>query len=769
MLVDICLAGICPMGSARHGWKTVNTEYTDYTDKHRTTRRERAGTVSDPLQPSLLAGFDLGSTLPGTPKTAEQLPVARVVIDSALPHLDRPFDYLVPAELDAFAQPGVRVKVRFGGQELAGFLSERLEHGEPGVKLQPLGAVVSPEVVLSAPVLATARAVAERYAGTLWDVLRSAVPPRMARVEKETGTAAEATETNPPETNPPAADPGPVDPRVPNRHADDAPVGDQHGLHPHSVDSRDLGPSHVDPLHSPLLAEYDGGAHFAAELAAGNSPRAVLSAVPNRPGHWPALLLEAALAANESGRGALIVVPDARDLARLCTLLDERIGAGNYVRLSAEDGQTPRYRNFLRVARGNTNLVVGTRNAAFAPVKDLGLAIIWDDADTSHAEPRAPYHHAREVLLLRSEIENAALLVAAPGRSAEAQRLIRSNWALELRASRALLRAHAPRVIAASDEFEQNRDPLLHAARLPAAAWREAKRALERGPVLVQVARTGFMPALRCERCRTSARCTKCTGPLALDDARGAPSCGWCGLVAAGWSCAECGFMRLRAASIGADRTVEELGRAFPNVNVVAATGAKPLHHVPDAPALIVATPGAEPVAEHGYAAVLLLDGDRMMSREGLRTGEEVLNRWMGAAQLARGHEGAPGMPGGGTVVVAGEPSEPMRALVRFDAGAYADAELGERRALGLPPAVRTALVRGPAATADKFVAALGFGDDVRLHGPVLEGEGEHRWLLFYSYAQGPAVTRKLRTLRASFSAAKEPILAIRVDPDGIL
>ena len=440
----------------------------------------------------------------------------------------------------------------------------------------------------------------------------------------------------------------------------------------------------------------------------GNSPRAVLSAVPNRPGHWPALLLEAALAANESGRGALIVVPDARDLARLCTLLDERIGAGNYVRLSAEDGQTPRYRSFLRVARGNTNLVVGTRNAAFAPVKDLGLAIIWDDADTSHAEPRAPYHHAREVLLLRSEIENAALLVAAPGRSAEAQRLIRSNWALELRASRALLRAHAPRVIAASDEFEQNRDPLLHAARLPAAAWREAKRALERGPVLVQVARTGFMPALRCERCRTSARCTKCTGPLALDDARGAPSCGWCGLVAAGWSCAECGFMRLRAASIGADRTVEELGRAFPNVNVVAATGAKPLHHVPDAPALIVATPGAEPVAEHGYAAVLLLDGDRMMSREGLRTGEEVLNRWMGAAQLARGHEGAPGMPGGGTVVVAGEPSEPMRALVRFDAGAYADAELGERRALGLPPAVRTALVRGPAATADKFVGGTG-------------------------------------------------------------
>lgn len=691
---------------------------------------------------------------------ASQLPVARVIIESSIPHLDRPFDYLVPVELDDSAQPGVRVKVRFGGQELLGFITDRLEHGEPGIRLQPLRAVVSPEVVLSAPVLVTARAVAERYAGTLWDVLRSAVPPRMARVEKEVFTdplSMTQSAGEPSEEQDAAATPADTEASNPSTQ------GEQSSI------SGVGGPAELDALHSPLLAEYEGGAHFAAELAAGNSPRAVLSAVPNRPGHWPALLLEAALATMESGRGALIVVPDSRDLSRLCTLFDERLGKSGYVRLSAEDGQTPRYRNFLKAARGHAQLVVGTRNAAFAPVKNLGLAMIWDDAASSHAEPRAPYHHAREVLLLRSEVEKVGMLVAAPGRSAEAQRLIHSKWATELKANRALLRAYAPRVIAASDEFEQNRDPLLHAARLPAAAWREAKKALQHGPVLVQVARTGFMPALRCERCRTSARCQACNGPLALKDAREAPSCGWCGQVAAGWSCTECGFMRLRAASIGADRTVEELGRAFPNVNVVAATGANQIFAVPDVPALIVATPGAEPVAEHGYAAVLLLDGDRMLSREALRTGEEVLNRWMGAACLARGAQGAPGVPGGGTVVLAGDPSEPARALIRFDAGVYADAELAQRRELKLPPAVRTALIQGPAVTADKFIEALNLGDQVRVHGPVLEEEAEHRWLLFYSYADGSMVTRKLRSLRATFSAAKEPILAVRVDPDGIL
>ena len=688
--------------------------------------------MSESLQPSLLAGFDLSAPLPGIPHMAEELPIARVIIDSPVPHLDRPFDYLVPVELDATAQPGVRVKVRFGSQELAGFIAERLEHSEPGIKLQPLRAVISPEVVLSGEVLAVARGVAERYAGGVWDVLRAAVPARMARVETQKSQESKRTEV------------------APKAEADEAAVS-------------------TWSTTGSLLGEYDGGADFAEALRAGSGPRAVVSAVPNRPGDWPALLLEAAELSLSAGRGALIVVPDARDLNRLCSYVDGAIGPNSYARLSAEDGATPRYKNFLRITRGETQLVIGTRNAAFAPVHNLGLAIIWDDADHSHAEPRAPYHHAREVLLLRCGIENAGLLVAAPGRSAEAQRLIRSGWAQELGANRSLLRANAPRVIAASDEFESERDPVLHAARLPAAAWREAKAALEHGPVLVQVARTGFMPALRCERCRTSARCSACTGPLALDDARGAPSCGWCGLVAAGWSCGECGFMRLRAASIGADRTAEELGRAFPNVTVLSATGAKPIFTVPAKPALVVATPGAEPVAEQGYAAVLLLDGDRMLAREGLRTGEEVLNRWMGAAALARGRDKSGERPGGGTVVVAGDPTEPMRALVRFDAAAYADAELAERREVGLPPAVRTALIQGPAATVEKFMAALELPDSVRRNGPVLRGEGEHRWLLFFSYAQGPSVTAQLRAMRARFSAAKEPVVSIRIDADGIL
>ncbi|MBM0239486.1 primosomal protein N', partial [Micromonospora sp. ATA32] len=127
----------------------------------------------------------------GDRRPADGSPVARVCVDVPLAHLDRPFDYLVPAELDPVAVPGVRVKVRFAGQLVNGWLLERADDSGHTGRLAYLEKVVSPEPVLAPEIAHLARAVADRYAGSLADVLRLAVPPRHARVEKELrGTAA---------------------------------------------------------------------------------------------------------------------------------------------------------------------------------------------------------------------------------------------------------------------------------------------------------------------------------------------------------------------------------------------------------------------------------------------------------------------------------------------------------------------------------------------------------------------------------------------------
>ena len=123
------------------------------------------------------------SAPPKPVRPAEDRPVARIAVDLEPPHLDRYFDYAVPAKLAAAAQPGVRVRVRFAGRLVDGFLIERCESSDFAGSLVPIERVVSPEPVLGPELLALARQVAEAYSGTLADVLRLVVPPRHAAAE----------------------------------------------------------------------------------------------------------------------------------------------------------------------------------------------------------------------------------------------------------------------------------------------------------------------------------------------------------------------------------------------------------------------------------------------------------------------------------------------------------------------------------------------------------------------------------------------------------
>jgi primosomal protein N' (replication factor Y) len=571
-----------------------------------------------------------------------------------------------------------------------------------------LEAVVSTETALAPDVLELCRAVAERYAGSVPDVVRQAVPPRVAKVEKE------------------------------GRGIPASPSG-----------------SVIEPGG---WADDEGGGDFLASLAAGDSPRTVASFLPDGGDGWAQRLATAAVATARSGRGSVLVVPDARDLDRLCAALDALIGSRGYARLSADDGPTPRYRSFLRVVRGEVAIVAGTRNAAFAPVRDLGLVAMWDDHDHAHQEPRAPYHHAREVMLLRATLTGAAALFASPARSAEAQRLVLTGWAEELAADRSVLRRRAPWVRAVADDVTSERDPH-HSARIPHLAWAVTKAALRTGPVLVQVARRGFVPSLSCARCRTPARCPQCGGPLALQGRGSQPVCRWCGRFDRDHRCTECGSAQLRAGTVGADRTLEELGRSFPGVPVVRSTGEDTVTDVGAQPALVVSTPGVEPLAHGGYQAVLLLDADLQVGAEGLRAGEDALHRWFAAARLAKSRDD------GGVVVLTGHGSAQGRALVRWDPAGQAERELAERGQAGLPPAVRCATVTGPARLAEAFVHDLEAAVTVRVVGPTpTEEEGETRWILFFHHADGPQVTKVMRHRRMLGAVRRDPVVRLKVD-----
>jgi primosomal protein N' (replication factor Y) len=141
---------------------------------------------------------------------------------------------------------------------------------------------------------------------------------------------------------------------------------------------------------------------------------------------------------------------------------------------------------------------------------------------------------------------------------------------------------------------------------------------------------------------------------------------------------------------VGARRTAEELGRAFAGVSVITSSGDALTTTVGAGPALVVATPGAEPAADGGYGAALLLDCWALLGRQDLRAAEDALRRWMAAAALVR-----PRGEGGVVAVVAEAALPTVQALIRWDPVGHADAELDGRTEVGLPPAVHLAAIDG--------------------------------------------------------------------------
>jgi primosomal protein N' (replication factor Y) len=183
------------------------------------------------------------------------------------------------------------------------------------------------------------------------------------------------------------------------------------------------------------------------------------------------------------------------------------------------------------------------------------------------------------------------------------------------------------------------------------------------------------------------------------------------------------------------------------------------LSAVPDEPALVIATPGAEPLAS--YAAALLLDGWALLARPSLRSDEEALRRWMTAAALVR--------PDGTVLVHADAALSVTQALIRWDPVTFAERILAERADLRFPPAVRMAAITGDADAVATLLAAVpepGPGHLLDVLGPVpLPGVDKEstpgdvpqvRALLRVPRADGLPLARALHAAQAARSARKE-------------
>jgi len=643
--------------------------------------------------------------------------LARVAVDLPLPHLDRFFDYLVPDNLAADAVVGARVRVRFAGRACNGFIVERPTSTEVTGRLLPLTKVVSPEPVLLPDQVRLIRAVADHYAGTFADVARLAVTPRHAATESSASA---------------------------------------------------IWPAPVVAMPPGGLRGLPAGESWLRGVESGRPLRGFWAVTPGWRGDddWRRGVVQAVQAALLGGKGAIVVVPDATAMQAGFSALSAALGDGCVARLHTQMGPARRYHDYLALSRGQSRVVIGTRPAVFAPVHDLGLIVLVDDGSDAYAEHRAPYPHTRTVAALRAagtpgEADGCALLLAGPARSCEAQRWIERGWLGVIEDEPKRRRNGSPAVRSVPE--------MASATHLPVEAAQTIRAGLIAGPVLVQVPRAGYLVALACQKCRTRVRCPTCNGPVGGElggDGGRRLVCRWCGRTSVGWRCAVCGGTTLRAPVVGSGRTAEELGRAFPGFRVIDSSGDHIVESVGDQPALVVATPGAEPLPAAGYSAGVLLDADLMLSRADMRSGEESVRRWLNAISLVR-----PGPQGGTVCIVGGTHSSAVQAVLRVDAAGFAARELAERAAAGLPPATMFVEASGEPAALGDFVAALDLPLPGDSFGPVeiasTDGQPRGRMLWRCQLADAPALVSAMKAAMAKRSATKAAgVVRVQVDPD---
>lgn len=619
--------------------------------------------------------------------------IARVRPDSRVPQLDREFDYRIPPGMTVV--PGVRVRVPMGrgSRVSSGIVTEVVDHSDYAGKLGDIEDLISDVVVVPAEMANLLEEVAVRHGGGVSDVLRLALPSRAVRVENAW--------------------------RNREMVARDIPTVVAHTEVYETQAWRNIS--------SP-------GAKTWCELPYGVGPRGELEA--------ERVLADLAAQTLSGGHSVVLTVPDWRDINRLRPMLVDLVGDEFLAVFDGESTPSERYKAYLRCLEDDPVIVLGSRHAIYTPVSKLGLVIVHNDADDAHREPLAPYPHTRDIALIRAEQTGAAVCITSLVPSIAVQRLRNMGY---LRSCRPL-RPTRPRVIPTS--MALNAEQGVGQARIPSMAYKAIGQALRSGPVLVQVFRSGYSPGLACSECGERARCSRCEGPLVARGGRSSRQCGWCGEMATGWSCPSCKAAENRPIGYGVGRTISELGKAFPGARVIQADGEHPVTSVSSAPALVVATRGAEPVAQGGYAAALLLDGQAMLQRPSLNAFTRTIEGWEWALSLLAGGAQAFITDIDGPVVAS------------FASGMYEDLlgrELSHRQELNLPPASKLAVVEADAATIEHVLGVVRkVAPRVSVLGPVSGPSLSRRVILTSSYQDATTLARELRALVVSQSVARK-------------
>ena len=332
--------------------------------------------------------------------------------------------------------------------------------------------------------------------------------------------------------------------------------------------------------------------------------------------------------------------------------------------------------------------------------------------------------------------------------SAEVARLIDIGW-FEFKGVKQKIRV---------DTFQQEFSELL-----PGKIIGELRRLVKQGPILFIAPRKGYSQSISCSSCRNISTCS-CGGRLEKKGATTAISCSLCANVYSEWVCQYCAGLKPFLLNRGSERFAQEIGVALPGIPITLCEAEKMVDDFELNSGIVIATPGSAPMSADGYAAVVILDGEKLLNQSDLRAQERAREIFFTHAALLNSS--------GSALLVINHSNPIVGALASWKPSLISRRELQERIEASLPPFVRSISLDIDSTESATLVRALNKSRDegrlpasTRILGPSTLNTTTDRILLLAPLEDGEALVLLMHEFQRRRSATRKKLATLRIDP----
>lgn len=523
--------------------------------------------------------------------------IARVTLEIAL---RKEFDYFIPPELAGQIDVGSRVQVPFGARKVLGVVTAVAGESEHA-KLKAILKVIGAQTLVTPKVLRLARWIGEYYCCAPEIALKS-VLPEAVRAE-EAGWRERLFVRALPAAG--------EFPKLPKRQQDVWNLIEERRemLLSELVELAETTAATVRKLEdkgllaiSTQISERDPYAHehilptqpLALNPAQLRALEKITAAIDSRitPAPNPQIpastfllhgvtgsgkteiYLQAIAHALEQGRGAIVLVPEISLTPQTVERFKARFSSGKLQTLVAvlhsHLSAGERHDEWHKIRQGRARIVIGARSAVFAPVEPLGLIVVDEEHEHTYKQEEAPRYHARDVAVMRGQMEGAVVVLGSATPSLESYFNCKKGKFTLLELPERVDDQKMPhvRVVDMRQSVRDGKGPPIFSPQLKEAITQR----LERGEqTILFLNRRGYSSSLQCPKCGFVAECPDCSIALTYHRPEQRLRCHICGhFEPVPAACPEktCRNPQIRYAGLGTQKVEEVLAKLFPQARV---------------------------------------------------------------------------------------------------------------------------------------------------------------------------------------------------------